>query len=318
MSSVVELYLLQLRSLLPRKRREDVAAEIRARLATAIEERERGLGRELDEAEAAELLKFHGHPAVVAGRYLPMGHLIGPTVFPVYWYTVQAVLAAIAAAGGIVIALALLTEPGAARAAMRVLVRFVWLALDAGAVVTLLFALLERYPVRLRFLEDFDPRPLAGRRGRAPQPIGELPRSRTARELALAAILLLWWTGWLDFPSVAASVKVELGAGATSLHVPVVMLCTADLFRLAVDCVHPFRTRVRTGVAIAVNSAWLVVFLLAITSAQLVQVAPSVEDPAEIARVAGIADRVFRLALLGFGVFRASWVAADVVRLRRR
>ena len=158
MSSVVELYVLQLKSLLPRKQRDDIAAEIRESIASAVEEREHALGRKLDDRETSEILKTYGHPIAVAGRYLPMQQLIGPSVFPLYWYVIQAVLVVIAAIGGSVAAIALFTEPRATQAAIQVLVRFFWIALDAGALVTVAFVLLDRRHVRFRFIDDFDSR----------------------------------------------------------------------------------------------------------------------------------------------------------------
>jgi len=319
MSSVLDLYILQLKSLLPRNQRDDVAAEIGENIASAVEERKRDLGRELSNDEMRTLLKAYGHPIVIAGRYLPIQQLIGPSVFPLYWYAIQAVLMVIATIGGIVATIALLSEPRGTQAALQVLGRFFWVALDAGALVTLLFALLERQRVHFPFLEDFDPRKLGtGLLARGSAALGEIPRGDTVLELTTVAILLLWWTGWLVFPSVVASVKVELGSGIETLYFPVAALCIADLIRLGADFTHPYRTRARISIAIGLNAAWLVLLVVAFSSGHLVQVAPSIEEPAEIARVALIADRVFRLVLLALGIWTAMLLAADVVRLLRR
>jgi hypothetical protein len=50
----------------------------------------------------------------------------------------------------------------------------------------------------------------------------------------------------------------------------------------------------------------------------LLQAAPSIEDPGEIARVVLIAERTFRAVLLGLGIWTASLLVADVARLLRR
>jgi hypothetical protein len=318
MSTVVKLYLLQLKSLLPRAQRDDIVAEIGESIASAIEERERELGRKLDDAETSDVLKGYGHPIAVAGRYLPMQQLIGPKVFPLYWYVIQAVLAVLAAIGAIVAGIALFTEPRATQAALQVLVRFLWIGLDAAAVVTLLFALLDRYRVRFRFLEDFDARKRTiAFFGTRFAPLGEIPRTDTVIELAMVAILLLWWTKVLVFPTVQLGVKVELGAVVTVLYLPVLVLCVLDLFRLGVDFVHPYRTLPRIGIAAASNSAWLVLLGLALVSDDLLQAAPSVEDAAEIERVVTIAERVFRATLVGLAVWTASMLWTDLARLRR-
>jgi hypothetical protein len=318
MSSVVEFYLLQLKSLLPRARRDDIVAEIRASIASAVEERERELGRKLDSVETSDILKRYGHPIAVAGRYLPMQQLIGPKVFPLYWYLVQAVLVVIAAVGTVVAGIALFTEPRATQAAMQVLVRFVWIGLDAAAVVTLLFVLLDRQRVRVDFLEDFAARkPGLAFLGARFAPLGEIPRKDTVIELAMVAILLLWWTNALVFPSVQFSVRVELGGAITAIYLPVLALCVLDLIRLGVDFAHPYRTLPRIGAAVVSNVAWLVLLGLALFSHDLLQAAPSVEDPAEIERVVTIAERGFRAALAGLGVWTASRLWADLARLRR-
>ena len=54
-----------------------------------MEDREEELGRPLDEAEQAAILREHGHPMLVAGRYRTRQHLIGPTFFPLYVFALK-------------------------------------------------------------------------------------------------------------------------------------------------------------------------------------------------------------------------------------
>src|SRR5262245_34772027 len=151
MSTLVDHYLLQLRTLLPAKQRDDIAAELRESIRSTVEERERELGRPLTDDEVNEILRGFGHPMVVAGRYLPMQHLIGPDVFPLYWYVMQAVLIVIAIIGGLLVGVALLTAPRASQAAVQVAVNFWWIALQAAALVTLVFAALDHGKARFSF-----------------------------------------------------------------------------------------------------------------------------------------------------------------------
>ena len=72
MSTLVDHYLLHLKSLLPARQREDIAAELRGSILSAVEERERDLGRALTDVELNEVLRGFGHPVAVAGRYLPI------------------------------------------------------------------------------------------------------------------------------------------------------------------------------------------------------------------------------------------------------
>src|SRR6185436_9671064 len=161
MSTLVDHYLLQLRTFLPAKQRDDIAAELRESITSAVEDRERELGRPLSDEEINVVLRGFGHPMVVAGRYLPMQQLIGPDVFPLYWYVMQAVLIVIAVVGGLMVGIALLTAPRAMQAALQVAVNFWWFALQVAAVVTLSFAALDYGKARFSFLDRFDARNLS-------------------------------------------------------------------------------------------------------------------------------------------------------------
>jgi hypothetical protein len=57
-----------------------------------MEDKESELGRPLTQDEQADVLRRHGHPLLVAARYQPQRSLIGPEIFPFYWFTVQRVL----------------------------------------------------------------------------------------------------------------------------------------------------------------------------------------------------------------------------------
>lgn len=74
---------------LPARGREDTLAELRANLEAEIEGREEELGRPLNDAEVAAVLEAHGMPVLVASRYGSQHFLIGPTLFPMYWYTLK-------------------------------------------------------------------------------------------------------------------------------------------------------------------------------------------------------------------------------------
>ncbi len=67
--------------------KKDTLAELRANLLAEIEGREEELGRPLNEDEVAAVIERHGPPAIVAARYLPQQSLIGPALFPLYWFT---------------------------------------------------------------------------------------------------------------------------------------------------------------------------------------------------------------------------------------
>ncbi len=87
--NLLERYLNAVGEHLPGRGRADMLAELRANLESEIEGREEQLQRALTEAEVAQVLEAHGMPVMVAARYGPQQFLIGPGLFPFYWYTLK-------------------------------------------------------------------------------------------------------------------------------------------------------------------------------------------------------------------------------------
>ena len=318
MSTLVDHYLLQLKTLLPAKQRDDIAAELRESITSAVEERERELGRTLTDDELNDVLRGFGHPMVVAGRYLPMQQLIGPDVFPLYWYVMQAVLIVIAVVGGLMVGIALLTAPRAGQAAMQVAVNFWWFALQVAAVVTLSFAALDYGKARFSFLDRFDARNLsAGILSLRGAPLSAIPRADTVFEFATTVILLFWWVEWFVFPSEWLGVVLRLSAAIEPFFYPVLVLCVVELVRLGVDLVRPYRTVPRVALRLVLNLAWLAVFVLAYRTEGLVEIAEIVssENPERVLRMAQVS---MSIALFGCATVTAILAATDVVRLVRR
>ena len=263
MSTLVDHYLLQLRTFLPSKQRDDIASELRESITSAVEERERELGRPLSDNELNEVLRGFGHPMVVAGRYLPMQQLIGPDVFPLYWYVMQAVLIVITVVGGLLMGVLLLTAPNPIQAALQVAINFWWIALQVAAVVTFVFATLDYCKARFSFLEKFDARSVsAGVWGVRGSPLSAIPRSDTVWEIAATALLLLWWIEWVPFPSTSLGIVLQLSAAVDPFFYPVIVLCVVEFVRLGVDLVRPYRTLPRVLVRLALNLVWLALIVL--------------------------------------------------------
>jgi hypothetical protein len=86
---LLDRYLQAVRKHLPWKRQDDILAELRANLEAQLEEHEEALGRPLTDAEAEAWLKEIGPPIQVAARYSPQQSLIGPAIFPIYWWVLR-------------------------------------------------------------------------------------------------------------------------------------------------------------------------------------------------------------------------------------
>jgi hypothetical protein len=90
---LVERYIEAVKFWLPKKLKEDVAAELTEDIRSQIEEAEQEKGRKLSEDEVAAVLKARGNPLYVASRYLPQHTLIGPELYPLYIFVLKIVAA---------------------------------------------------------------------------------------------------------------------------------------------------------------------------------------------------------------------------------
>jgi hypothetical protein len=321
MTSLVDYYLLQLKSYLPAKHREDIAAELGETIRSTIEERERTLGRKLSDEELGAVLKGYGHPLLIAGRYLPMQHLIGPAVFPVYWYALQAVTIVIAVIGGLLAGVALLIADRPAQVALQVLANVFWIALLAGAVVTFVFAVMDHERVRLPFLEAFEPRRRlnSGILGVRAAPLSPISRQDTIFELATTAILLIWWIGWLDFSNILPpAIAVEFTREIEPFYWPVVGVCVIELVRLGSDFVRPYRTPLRTIWRLCLNAAWLALVVLLFRADGLIEAGTALNGAGEAERAVRMMETSLRVTLFVLGMIMAALIATDIVRLVRR
>jgi hypothetical protein len=144
---LLERYLHAVGEHLPARGRADTLAELRANLESEIEGREEELGRPLTEAEVAQVLETHGMPVMVAARYGPQHFLIGPGLFPFYWYTLKRSFPLVLGAYAVVqfVAIILGSDSGAelGQKIGAAVGHFPSVALTFWAVMTLGFAVFE-------------------------------------------------------------------------------------------------------------------------------------------------------------------------------
>ena len=158
--NLLNRYLQAVGRLLPKARRDDIIAELRANIVSQMEDREEELGRALTEDEQVAILRHHGNPTVIAGRYrednlgLAFGRqLIGPELFPFYKTSLTVNLAITAIVLAVLMPAIAHAVGGAitlARALMPLATQFV--------IVTLIFIALEKNKARV--LDNWDPRTL--------------------------------------------------------------------------------------------------------------------------------------------------------------
>ncbi len=203
MRDLIERYLAAVARELPENQRADIAAELRDELLTQVEIRESQLGRPIATHEVeAELIAF-GHPLVVAGRYRPVQHLIGPDLYPFWRTTVRSTLMVI-----LVVYLVLFVIGSIARGGVHGLdlPEPLMLAGLAFGAVTGVFALIERYG---------DPTKVSRWRPARLPPVNGVSPSRfdLLTEVGVGVVFILWWVGVIQFSNVfpGTGVGVELG-----------------------------------------------------------------------------------------------------------
>lgn len=137
---LLERYLQAVRKYLPNKRQDDIVAELRANMESQIEDRESELGRPLTQGEFEDFLRKMGAPVMVASRYQPQQYLIGPTLFPLYFYVLRiAVLWALIIYSIVMAVVIPLTSPNPT-SVFDSLMRMPGVLINVAAWVTIVFA----------------------------------------------------------------------------------------------------------------------------------------------------------------------------------
>jgi hypothetical protein len=277
---LIDRYLTAVRRHLPRQQQDDIVSELSDSLRSEIEERERELRRPLHEAEQAELLKRRGHPWLMASRYLPQQHLIGPGLYPYYRQALTMVVfwvvLPITLIGGAITAIY-------ADNPMHVWSRVVGAAWNGAiysvGIVTIVFAILERERVRFTALDNWNPArlPAAGE-GR------EVPRSESVLGLVFGFTFLIWWIDLVRVPQFmnydGEPVAFTLAPIWTSLYLPIVIALLAWIAIQAIDLVRPWRSLAVSLVDMALNVINLVLIAIILRAGHFVDVvaAPQLAD----------------------------------------
>ena len=241
---LVERYMAAIRRNLPAARADDIAAEIAEDLASRREDREAALGRPLTREELGAMLRGFGHPLVVAARFRSHRHLIGPEVYPFYLFVMQIALAVGAAlVVGVAIVSLALGDSNLVRAVAQAAEGLLSYFLFAIAVVTIVFAVLERFGFPAGHLARWTPEQL-------PDSLDK-PQSQweSAAEVGLGLAFLLWWTGVVRVPQLwRADVPIEAAQVWDRFYVPILLLLSVQLL---VNLMKWLRPRWKTAYGLA-------------------------------------------------------------------
>lgn len=195
---LLDRYLQAVKKHLPWERQDDIIAELRANLEAQLEDKESELGRPLTKEEAEEWLKKLGAPIQVAARYQKQQYLIGPVVFPTYWYILRLVMAWSTIIYIVAKVVEIATKEQSLAAYIQIALGLPGIWLINMAIITLIFAAIEiagnRSPAKTfplaEIAEAWSPADLS-KLGASDQ---KKPRSfaRALAEVVFGCVFLVW------------------------------------------------------------------------------------------------------------------------------
>jgi len=263
---LIDRYLQAVKFWLPKAQSEDIIAELSEDIRSQIEEREGELGRQLNDSEVGAILKQVGPPAFVANRFLPQQYLIGPLLFPIYRFVLKIAMLGYLIPWVLVwIGLMIYSQSyreehagGGVIGALGSLWSSVWFAAFITiAVVTIVFAVLERTQVLTCALQNWDPQKLPPVRDR-----NRIPRSSSITEFIVGVLFLIWWVDTFSSQTILRFTAIQITLapvwryffwGFLFVSVVNVALAAANLF-------HPHWTKLRAVVRLASDCAGSVLF----------------------------------------------------------
>ncbi len=296
---LLERYLQAVRFFLPRRQQDDIVRELSENLLSQMEDRAEELGRPLSEDEQADILRRHGHPMIVAGRYRSHQQLVGPVFFPMYVFALKAGLgiALLVTAVVATITTVLNGEPG--RQLLQALLAFPGRALMVFAWTTLGFAALDFAQARLKLPRTWDPRSLP----KVVRHADRISRTRSACELVLgvactAWLLLLPWAPFLLFGPAAAVIQP-----APVWHVVyplILLLAVTGVVQSAVNFARPYWTPARSVTRAAIHGAtfFVAAFLLRAREWVVARTGAMLPGEANLDQVVGMINTGVQIGLI--------------------
>jgi hypothetical protein len=267
---LVDRYLKTVRTYLPAAQKDDILRELLENIRSQIEDKEAELGRSLNEAEIEALLKAHGHPLIVAGRYrqdersLSFGkQLIGPVLFPFYAKVLAFNLGITSVVIVFLFTLLLASGQPVGRIAGLPGVLLFQLAIQF-AIITVIFVGVDRQLAK--HPDRWDPQKSS--RAFYPHVADETGTQRVSRmdsvsRLIGLAVSIVWLRAVQQHPFLIlgpAAAFLKLAPVWHHLYVPVVLLAFAGMAQAGINLIRPdwilVRTVTRIGMGVAAVAIW--------------------------------------------------------------
>src|SRR5712664_3535201 len=314
---LLERYLQAVRAYLPKSQQDDILKELGENLRAQMEDKETEIGRPLNEDEVAAILKKHGHPMFVAARYRQTRHLIGSTLFPVYWFAVKIILGFVGL-GYVISALVLIAQGKSILEVLGAVFSYLGAVLPTFAWVTIVFAVLDVGNNKFRLLEKvtkecnekFDPRTLPALKPASGSPEEKpIPRRKTAVELFFSIAFLLWWVRVspirrlalfvaLGPVGLADKIPFQLGPVWNIIYWPVIFLSLVSIVQQIVTLMYPDRIKFYSAMKLITNGGSVAILYLVTRVNDILVIAPEVSDPWEFAETLRIINMALHYTLL--------------------
>jgi hypothetical protein len=302
---LVDRYLYAVERRLPKAERRDIVTELADDIASQIEEKQAVLGRPLDDAEVAAVLQSYGHPAAVAARYGPQQSLIGPALFPSYWYVIKIVVIVLGAIDFILTAARAIVTHNPTGALLWVWTSFWATAMTAIGTVTVVFAILER--TQSRRLVNWSARSLPAVRETKP-----IPRLECVLDIVANGLFVIWV---LDIPGVRhgalSAIFGDLRTHTSELWatpalnwflITCACLAVVPMVQGVVNLIHPTWKRLRWATRAGTSAIMTIAIVVLLSIGQFVVPAGNTHPGAQIVEIAYWFNLALRYGFIGIGV----------------
>jgi len=310
---LLDRYLHAVKFWLPKTQQDDIIKELSDNILSQMEDKESELGRPLNEAEQSAILKQLGHPMLAASRYWPRQHLIGPTVFPIYWFVLKIAMV-IAVAISSLSCLSVLAGRNPVQEVVQVLLRVPAVALTTFAWVTAVFAALDYGQSKLKRLDKWDPASLP----RIDKQKPPKTQAKPIADLIASAVFVLWWLLVPRFPFLIfgpAAAFLKLSPAVLSFHTTILLLLLVPVVFQLVIVLRPSPDWLRPVTQLLSKIVALVIISFLMKAGSLVLV--TADAPGNLAQIAAVVNISISLVLAVISVIVVLQVLMAIVRLIR-
>jgi hypothetical protein len=284
---LIDRYLQAVKFWLPRNQKQDIIAELSEDLRSQVDDREAELGRKLNESEVADMLKQRGRPVLVANRFLPQQHLIGPVLFPIYVFVLKIVAAFYMVPWVLVWTGIAVSRAAHSGQSLIASVGSFWTAFWPMAFfmigsITTVFAILERTQTKSSFREKWDPLKLPPVRDP-----NRIPLFNSVVEVVANLVFCIWLIGGAWYQTVLrfSGVSITLAPAWQYFFWGFVLVAAANTTASGVNLSRPYWTWQRASIRLVSDCIGSVLFCWLVKANILIGISVPNVDPARTAQI---------------------------------